>query len=81
MLDSSDTTEVMPVYIYTSSSDGEVVIAVGGDGDVPLAEEGVDEAVDIGAVVVILLHDELRRVHMVHPGGHVRRVVIGASRR
>ena len=29
-------------------------------------------------MVVILLLDELRRVHMVHPGGHVRRVVIGA---
>ena len=33
---------------------------------------------DIAAVVVVLLHDQLRAVHMVHPGGDVGHIVIGA---
>ena len=48
---------------------GDVVIAVGGDGHVPLAQQGVDKAVDQSAVVVILLHDELGHIQGVHPGG------------
>ena len=34
------------VHIHVVT-DGDVVVALGGDGHVPLAEEGVDEAVDI----------------------------------
>ena len=50
---------------------GDVIVALSGDGHVPLAQNGVDEAVDQGAVVVVLLHDELRGVHIVHPGGNL----------
>ena len=50
---------------------GDIIVALGGDGHVPLAQHGVDEAVDEGAVVVVLLHDQLRGVHIIHPGGYL----------
>ena len=55
---------------------GDVVIAVGGLGDVALAEHGVEPAVDIPAVVVVLADDQLGGEHVVHPLRHVRHVVI-----
>ena len=56
--------------------DGDVVVAVGGLGHVSLAEDGVQKAVLIQAVVIVLLHDEVGGVDPVHPVGHV--LVIGA---
>ena len=50
---------------------GDIIVALGGDGHVPLAQHGVDEAVDEGAVVVVLLHDQIRGVHIIHPGGYL----------
>ena len=41
---------------------GDIVVASGGLGHVPLAQDGVEEAVDQGAVVVVLLHGEFRDV-------------------
>ena len=38
-------------------ADGNIVVPVGGDGHLTLAEQGVPEAVDIGAVIVVLLDD------------------------
>ena len=58
--------------------EGNVVVPLGGDGHVPLAKDGIDEAVDIGAVVVVLLHDQLRGEHVVHPGGDFGELTIGA---
>ena len=63
------------VHIHVVA-DGDIVIAVGGLGHAPLAEDGVDKTVDIGAVVVVLLDDQLGSVDMVHPVGHVSHIVI-----
>ena len=63
------------VHVVT---DGDVVVALGGDGHVPLAEQGIDEAVDIRAVVIILLHDQFGGVDVIHPVGHVAGLVVGA---
>ena len=56
------------VHIHVIA-DGDVVVPVGGQRHVPLAEHGVDEAVVVHAVVIVLLHDHVRVVHMVHPAG------------
>ena len=45
------------IHIYVVAQ-GNIIEARGGVGHVPLTKDGVDEAVDQGAVVVILLHDE-----------------------
>ena len=65
------------VHIHVVT-DGDVVVALGGDGHVPLTEQGVDKAVDIRAVVVVLLHDQLGGVDVIHPVGHVAGLVVGA---
>ena len=49
--------------------DGDVVPAVGGQRHIPLAENGVEEAVVVHAVVVVLLHDDVGGVYPVHPTG------------
>ena len=48
---------------------GDVVVARGGLGHVPLTEDGVEEAVDQGAMVIILLHDQFGDIQGVYPGG------------
>ena len=49
---------------------GDIVPAIGGQRHVPLAEHGVQEAVVILPVVIVLLHDDVGGVHPVHPAGH-----------
>ena len=61
--------------------DGNVVVAFGGDGHFPLTEEGVDKAVNISAVEVILLHNKLSGIDMIHPSGHIRHIVVDALAR
>ncbi len=36
---------------------------------VPLAEDGVEKAVVVHAVVIVLLHNQIRVIHVVHPVG------------
>ena len=64
------------VHIHVIA-DGNIVVSVGGDGHLTLAEQGVPEAVDIGAVIVILLDDQLGGKYMVHPCGDIRHIVVG----
>ena len=54
------------VHIYVVV-ERNIVIALGRDLHVPLAEHGVDEPVDQRAVIVVLLHDERGEVNSVHP--------------
>ena len=56
---------------------GDIVIALGSLGHVPLAEDGVDKAVDEGTVIVVLLHDQVGVVKVIHPGGDVVGVAVG----
>ena len=56
-------------------SQGDVVVALGGDGHVPLTEEGVEKAVVVHPVVVVLGHDELGVVEVIHPGGDLLAVL------
>ena len=56
---------------------GHVVEAVGGDGDVLLADEGVDEAGVVDPVVVILLGDDGGGEDPVHPGGDLVQGIVG----
>ena len=51
--------------------DGDIVVALRGDGHVTLTENGVPKAVVIHAVIVVLIDDQLRGVHMIHPGGRL----------
>ena len=58
------------VHIHVVA-DGDIVVPLGSQGHVPLAEHGVEEAVVVHAVVVVLLHDEFGVVHMVYPAGDI----------
>ena len=55
---------------------GQVVEILCGNRDIFLTDEGVDEPVDIGAVVVILLGNQAGGIDTVHPGGNVCDIVI-----
>ena len=48
---------------------GDVVVVIRGDRHVPLAEQGVEKAVVVHAVVVVLLDNEPGGVEVVHPVG------------
>ena len=50
---------------------GDIVVALGGDGHIPLAEDGVEKAVVVHAVVVVLLGDEIGVVEVIHPRRHL----------
>ena len=63
------------IHIVT---DGNIVVAVRGHRHIALTEQGIDEAVHIGAVVVVLLDNQVGGIHMVHPLGHIVHLVVGA---
>ena len=48
---------------------GDVVVPFGGQRHVPLAKDGVEKAVVVAAIVVVLLDDQVGGVDAVHPGG------------
>ena len=54
---------------------GDVVVARGGHRHPTLAEDGVEKAVDKGAVIVVLLHNEVGGIQGVHPGGHLLHIL------
>ena len=49
----------------------DIVVAFGSDGHVLLTEHGIQEPILIGAVIIILIHDDIGGVYPVHPGGNV----------
>ena len=49
---------------------GDVVVALGGQGHIALTEHRVEEAVVVAAIVIVLFNDEVSRVDAVHPGGN-----------
>ncbi len=63
------------IHIYIVA-DGDVVIPLCSDGHLPLAEQGIPEAVDIGAVIVVLLDDQVGGIDVIHPRGDIRHVVV-----
>ena len=50
--------------------ESDIVVAVGGDGNTLLTEDGVEPSALIQTVVVVLLHDQICRVDPVTPGGN-----------
>ena len=56
--------------------EGDIVVALGGHGDALLTQDGVEKTVDEGSVVVVLLHDEVGGIDVVHPGRDIVNVVI-----
>ena len=58
--------------------EGDVVIAVGGDGTALLTENRVEEAVLVLTIIVILLDQQIGGVHPVHPVGDFGRGIVGA---
>ena len=58
--------------------DGQVIVAVGGAADISLAEDGVPVAVLEFSIVVQLGDDQVGRVELVDPLGHILFLVVGA---
>ena len=56
---------------------GQIVEIFRGNGDVFLTDQGVDEALDIGTIVVVLLGDKGGGIDPVHPGGDIRHIIVG----
>ncbi len=48
----------------------DIIVPIGGDGDVALAEDRVEKAIDEGSVIVILGNDQVGGIDPVHPRRH-----------
>ena len=49
--------------------DGNIIVAFCGVRHIPLAENGVDKAVVVHSVIIVLLHNQIRVIDVVHPVG------------
>ena len=54
---------------------GDIIVAFRGGGDALLTQPGVDPAVDIAAMVVVLLNQQVGIIDPIHPVGHLLHIL------